>query len=132
MLYAAHQSELDTPDKDGVTRRALLTERVRKGIPGAQDVLDSGPQCPADLGYLYGYATELVGRSGVGMNGLAPLSYTTLRDWQALTGIALEPDEVTALMRLDSVIRNPPKETEVKPEPDTPRELPAWPEKKNA
>jgi hypothetical protein len=130
MLYAAHQSELDHPDKDGVTRRALLTERVRKGMPGAQELLESGPQLPKDMEHLYGYATELVGRSGMGQFGVAPLSYTTLRDWQALTGIALEPDEVTALMRLDSVIRNPPRETEVKPEPDTPRELPAWPEKK--
>jgi hypothetical protein len=66
-----------------------------------------GPQIPEELEYLRDWAYELVGRSGVGMGGAAPLSYTTIRDWALLTHRRPAAWEVDALIRLDAVIRHP-------------------------
>lgn len=59
--------------------------------------------------YLHTWHEELFGRSGVGMDGLAPLSYSTLAHWQATMHVTLLPHEVSALLLLDSVRRHPPK-----------------------
>lgn len=67
----------------------------------------AGPERPDALEYLYRWALELVGRSGVGMAGLAPLTYGTVMDWAALTGRRPRPFEVEALMRLDAILRDP-------------------------
>jgi hypothetical protein len=50
---------------------------------------------------------QLFCRSGVDMNGPAPLSYATIESWSRLTGTKVEPHEVEALITLDSVMRNP-------------------------
>lgn len=41
------------------------------------------------------------------MDGLAPLSYTTIADWARLTGRRPLPHEVQALLQLDLVMRHP-------------------------
>lgn len=68
-----------------------------------------GPAYPACLGYLLDWAHELLGRSGVGMNGFAPLTYSTIRDWSVLTDRAIAPHEVHALMVLDRAMRTTPE-----------------------
>lgn len=47
---------------------------------------------------------ELYARSGIGMNGVAPLSYTTIADWAQLTGRCPTLMEVDALVELDAVM----------------------------
>lgn len=69
-----------------------------------------GPPCPESLAYLVGWAYELVGRSGVGMSGLAPLRYSEVEAWARVMGREVSPPEVEALMRLDRVLRSPPKD----------------------
>jgi hypothetical protein len=49
----------------------------------------------------------LHGRSGVGPGGLAPLSYSTLAHWSALTANRVEPYEVEALLLLDATLLAP-------------------------
>jgi hypothetical protein len=120
---------MSVPNEDGVTLRAMQEERARRGLAGAQEALD-GPPFPCDLEYLYGYASELVGRSGLGMSGLAPVSNREIESFERLHGITLEPYEVEAIYRLDSAMRNPPKEEEVKLESPKPVPVAAWPERK--
>lgn len=62
---------------------------------------------PDELRYLYNWARELYGRSGVGMGGMNPLAYSTLESWGRLTGRRPSPLEVEALLALDSVLRDP-------------------------
>lgn len=66
------------------------------------------PPCPAPVAHLKDWAYELVGRSGAGMTGLAPLSYQELAAWAHVTGRHVTPLEVLGLMALDRVIRHPP------------------------
>jgi hypothetical protein len=47
------------------------------------------------------------------MDGLAPLSFTAIRDWVAMTEREIDPHEVQALLLLDAVRRNPPKAAEM-------------------
>jgi len=60
------------------------------------------------------------------MGGLAPLSYTTVRDWAELMDIPIRPLEVKALILLDAVMRHPETD-EPEEEPEKPDH--AWPEK---
>jgi hypothetical protein len=62
------------------------------------------------------------------MDGVAPLSYGTVKAWAELMDIHPTPLEVQALIILDSVIRNPNPVAE--PEPVTDTDAHAWPEKK--
>jgi hypothetical protein len=124
VAYVAHETDLNRTT-DGVSLRDVLTEKLRRGEPvGAQ--LD-GPDLPEPLFYLYEWSHELFGRSGVGPNGFAPLSYTTIRDWAILTGNDPSLDDVQALIRLDqTMLATEPVKT---PEPVA-VSRPAWPEKK--
>lgn len=67
----------------------------------------AGPDVPVCVEYLHTWAQELHGRSGVGMNGAAPLSYSTLADWSHLKGVTLEPHEVESLLILDAYMSAP-------------------------
>lgn len=62
---------------------------------------------PEALGYLHEWLLELFGRSGVSMDGLAPLTYSTIADWARLTDRRPQPHEVKALLHLDLVMRHP-------------------------
>jgi len=64
------------------------------------------PDVPVAFAHLLDWTWELHGRSGVaGMGGVAPLSPTTLRDWQRLKRIRLSLFEIDALFSLDAVLR---------------------------
>lgn len=51
---------------------------------------------------------ELHGRSGFTMEGVAPLSYTTITAWARLTRRSPEPWEVDVLLELDGILCSEP------------------------
>jgi hypothetical protein len=56
------------------------------------------------LRYLRDLAIRLYGRSGVGMSGALPLSYSTLADFVTVTDTDLSPWEADVLMACDATI----------------------------
>ena len=88
------------------------------------------PEFPEELAYLWDWALELHGRSGVSMAGLNPLTFQTLEAWARLTDRCLLPHEVEGLILLDSALR--PVEDKKPEEPEEPEDIPAWPEPKDA
>lgn len=80
--------------------------------------------------WLVGWAFRLVGRSGGGMEGLAPLSYQAVEAWARLMDVRLHPWEVDALMELDAAIRCPDPPADEEQERPKPAEAPAWPTRK--
>lgn len=123
MLHVAHQARLDKVGKDGATRRAYLEAAALNGNRTAIEALERHPPSIA-LSYLHGWALDLVGRSGVGQFGLAPLSFTTIRHWADLKDIDVLPHEVDALIVLDGAMRDPGEEETAK---DDVVVAPTWP-----
>ena len=78
-----------------------------------------GPELPESVGYLRDWLYQLHGTSGVAMDGAAPLSWSTIRDWASFVGIDPPPteDEVSALRMLDALLRS---ESRPKQPPDAP------------
>lgn len=108
---------------------------ARRGNKQAQAQL-VGPPMPHTLTHLRNWLYELHGRSGVLPNGeLAPLSYTTIRDWALLKDEPIQPYEVDALIKLDDVMRHP--ELGLAKDPEKPEVKAAqaaryaWPTKKS-
>jgi len=124
--HVRHEVGLDRKGEDGATRRAHLEAAARRGSQAAVNALE-GPDAPDSVLYLMEWAYALCGRSGATMGGMAPLSFTTIRDWATLMDIHVSPLEVQALLVLDAVIRNPEPDTEI-----VLAEKPthAWPERK--
>jgi hypothetical protein len=81
-------------------------EVLARHSPVARAALE-GPEGPEALDYLHEWAVSLLGRSGVGMDGYAPLGYATVAAWAQLMAITVAPHEVEALMMLDAVMRHP-------------------------
>lgn len=114
--HVAHSARLDVV-VDGHAQRTHMEQRVRRLLDQgkaseaerAQAEID-GPDAPDCLAYLLRWSDELYGRSGFTMDGLAPLTYTTIADWARLTGREPEPFEVEALLTLDATRRHPPEE----------------------
>lgn len=79
---------------------------ARKGNAGAIERL-TPPDYPAAVEYLREWVMQLHGRSGVGMGGLSPLSYTTIADWSRLKRVDVLPHEVEAVIILDSILFSP-------------------------
>lgn len=106
---------LDQPVEGATGTTRSHIERAARGHTAgavkARAQLDV-PECPDSLDYLLGWARTLHGRSGLGMNGPSPLSFATIADWSRLTGTAVEPYEVDALLLLDAIMLSPelPKE----------------------
>ncbi len=95
-----------------------------------QAKLDSAP-FPDSVAYLWEWVVALHGRSGVGMGGAAPLSYSTVEAWAKLTGHRPLPYEVEALMVLDAAMMSK-GDVATSDEADEPEQVvtPAWPAKK--
>jgi len=105
MAYVAHESRL-AKKEDGVSYRAQLEASARTGnVLAAKRLV--GPDFPLELDYLLDWSKELVGRSGVGMDGPAPLSWATLSAWSDATGNQVSAAEASALMLLDGAMRHP-------------------------
>lgn len=113
---------------DGGTNREHLAKAARTArgpvaIRAASAL--AGPPVPESVAYLREWLYQLVGRSGVGFDGAAPLSYGTIADWARLTGVNPTADDVAALFHLDHVLRSASREhmPKAKPAdrtPDTP------------
>lgn len=104
--YVRWDAGLRQSDKDGVPHRAYVEASAKRGNPEAIAALE-GPPFPEAVEYLWEWAGELVGRSGVGMEGYAPLSFATVESWARLTHRHPTPDDVHALFMLDAVMRHP-------------------------
>ena len=78
----------------------------RSGDAGAVKRLAT-TECPEGLEYLRDWTYALFGRSGVGMDGVAPLSWRELEAWER--GTRYEPSlmDKVMLMRLDAILRHP-------------------------
>jgi hypothetical protein len=108
-----HQGQLNKPVESGGTQREHWESAAKRGSEAARAALD-GPECPESLAYLLSWARALHARSGIGMNGFAPLSWTTLDAWARWTGNVPDREDVDALFVIDSVMLfpDPPKEAE--------------------
>ena len=119
MAHVAHAARLDQPIKDASTGRQSLTFLLTKArkqhgedSPQVDALLEklNGPPMPACLAYLEDWSRALFGRSGEGMGGAAPLSPLVVESWARMSGYVIAPHELDALLVLDGVRRNPPKE----------------------
>lgn len=130
MDYARHHVELARKGPDGASQRATWELAAQRGNEDARRKLQ-GPEFPEHMAHIWEWTQELHGRSGMGMAGLAPLSYQTIQAWQALTGVHLSPLEVEALIAVDGAMLNarlgeePGDTQKVATGPVTP----AWPRK---
>lgn len=101
--YARWDAEMRHKADDGAEARAHLEASARKGNPEAAAKL-AGPEFPEDVEYLWMWALELHGRSGASMAGAAPLAYSTLMDWAALTGNEPDALEIEGLLAIDAAL----------------------------
>jgi hypothetical protein len=99
-----------------------LEAAAEKGNEDAQKELQ-GPPLPPCVAYLYEWAMGLFGRSGIGMEGVAPLTFTTIESWARLTDRNLEPHEVEALLEIDLAMR---PDMRPEPEPEGTKQM-SWP-----
>jgi len=106
MEACAHEARMNARLPDGSTQRELFQRQADKGMASAIVAL-KGPEVPEGFEYLYGWAHELYGRSGAGMDGVVPLTYATIEYWRRLTGNRPRPREVRALLVLDGALRPP-------------------------
>lgn len=123
-----HHAILNRRADDGSTQRAHLESAAARGSITAARELE-GPELPDALSYLVEWIHALSGRSGVGMSGFAPLTWSTIGEWSRFTGIDPDVAEIDALFVLDSVLLNPVAlaTDAVEPEAVTP-----WPTKRVA
>lgn len=70
-------------------------------------LLAGGPECPEPLEYLRDWLYAVHGRSGVGMSGIAALSWPTLDAWARHMGLRPDRAEIDALFMLDGVLLAP-------------------------
>lgn len=101
-----HHARLDQRREDGTTARQHVTASAARGNAHAAATLEAHPY-PESLQYLVTWAHSLVGRSGVGQAGYAPLSYREVEAWSRLMGQCPTPHEVYALMAIDAVLCHP-------------------------
>jgi hypothetical protein len=81
------------------------------------------------MAYLWRWAIELYGRSGLGLGGVAPLSHRELRAWAENTGERPTRREVEALMRIDAALRGAKVVGAEKREAPKPSQSAAWPKR---
>ena len=96
---------------------------------GARKMLQ-GPKLPDGFAYLWRWAGELYGRSGVGMSGAAPLNPLVIEGWARGVGETVTPREFRALMRIDTALRGTVSKKKDKDEAPKRRIDPPWPERK--
>lgn len=113
---------------DGARNRDHLEAAAAKGNEDAIRAL-VGPPLPESVAYLYEWAKELFGRSGISQAGIHPVSHAEIAAWARLNDRRLMPHEVAALLAIDAVMRTD-DEKKAETEEQPPRDE-AWPEKKS-
>lgn len=110
MLAVAHEARLaqrtNPSDPNSPTKRQGYEALAARGRASSQAALQA-PDVPEEFDYLRQWSGQLFGRSGAGMSGVAPLSPSEIESWSRITGNAVTPAEVEALLFLDSVRRDP-------------------------
>lgn len=98
-----------TPLRTILERRAGRTSADPRGQQATEEARRKlvGPEFPEPMRYLWDWYHELAAGRGVGMSGLLPIAYQDIDAWSRLTGHAVTPVEVRALMTLDAVFRHP-------------------------
>lgn len=130
-MFASHVVELNRAASDGARQQDHWEAAARTGSAAAIEHL-TAPDYPDCVQYLWTWVIELHGHSGVGMNGLAPLTYESIMSWAVLKGVQPTPYEVEALLSLDATLRAGKEEkTDETPEPgEGPNEASRWPKRK--
>ena len=129
--HVRQQTALDRVEDDGHTLREHLLASAKRGSEYAQGVLNELVECPQLMEDYVLWAYQLHGRSGVGMAGVAPLSYTNVEAWMRLMDISLEPYEIDALMVLDAaMIAGRSKRGTDEEEESQEQKVTAWPDRK--
>ena len=117
---------------EGVTQRDHWEAAARHGDKLAASRLQPPVLPPEEVFYLWGWALELLGRSGFTPLGTpAPLSHVEIAAFSQLRDLGLEPLEVDTLVKLDGILRGRRKHDEehvatTQPEPVVDR----WPKRK--
>lgn len=91
---------LDTPNKDGVTNRAVFEKARERGMKAP--LLDEEPDFPEEFIGLYKVFAEVC----VGVATFTPLSYTELKNYCDLMDEDLTPVDIDVLMRMDRAAIN--------------------------
>lgn len=135
MHAVAHEARLNQPsnpqEPKSLSHRKVWEQLAAKGDVRAMDALRE-PSYPEHLHYLRAWSRTLFGRSGIGMEGIAPLKPTEVLAWSVLSGHTPTPAEFDALLLLDAVRRDP----SIVEQPSAPREASKalaaakWPQKK--
>lgn len=112
--YARVESYLSSVVRDNKgnslgTNRENLEVAAKAGNPRAKKLL-ALPPLPDTVSYLWDWAMELHGKSGVSQVGFNPLTYETITHWAHWKGESPEPYEIEALFMLDAILLNPPKD----------------------
>jgi hypothetical protein len=135
MHAVAHEARLNQPsnpqEPKSPTHRQVWMTLAAKGDVRAQAALQE-PAYPAHLEYLRQWSRALFGRSGIGMEGIAPLKPTEVLAWAQLSGQEVTPAEFDALLLLDAVRRDPSIVDTKGVSRETPagNAAPKWPTKK--
>lgn len=110
MQALAHAARLDQrsnpKDANSLTHRQVWEDLAARGDARAVAALEA-PSYPDWIHYLREWSDQLYARSGIGMEGIAPLTHVTIVAWRINTGHAPSADEIDALMQLDTVRRDP-------------------------
>jgi len=89
--------------KDGSTERDNLKAAAEQGNKEAAAALKNAPRLPAKARYLWEYFKQLHGtRANYGWGPVA-LSYVEIEAWSRLHHVKLDPWELDAILRLDSL-----------------------------
>lgn len=131
-MLASHVAELNRAAPDGTPQRDHWEAAACAGGAGAAVALErlTPPEYPECVEYLWRWALELHGRSGVGMSGLAPLTYEAVAAWAALRGVRPTPAEVGALLAIDAALSAPAGPREASRAEGEPAPQRAWPTRK--
>jgi hypothetical protein len=101
VAHTRYEAELSKPLATGGSERANLEAAARKGSRKAREKLESGPEPPEELEYLYEWFHEVAG----GCAG-EPMTWRDIEAWSALTGNKPDPCEAAALLTLDREVRD--------------------------
>lgn len=101
-LWAEFNFKLNTPDKDGITKREHL-EQVERQIGRKPEELEPPTEFPTLLSHVWSAFISLSNARAAGFSGPSPITYTEIKSWKETTQTPLDPWEVEAVKRIDVV-----------------------------
>ena len=64
--------------------------------------IPDAPEIDPAFEHIVGWFYQLDAKRGAGLSGPAPLSYSEIKAWKELTGKITRPDEIDAIMAMDT------------------------------